>query len=69
MLTDNVIALSFLMTDARTSQTGLQQSYVNWFRRHPQVSVQPPLHFIYSFPKQLATTAESHCKPWYLHYD
>ena len=29
MLTDNVIALSFLMTDARTSQTGLQQSCVN----------------------------------------
>ena len=26
MLTDNVIALSFLMTDARTSQTGLQQT-------------------------------------------
>ena len=53
MLTDNVIALSFLMTDARTSQTGLQQSCVNWFRHHPQVRVQPPLHFIYSFPKRL----------------
>ena len=41
------------MTDVRTSQTGLQQSCVNWFRHHTQVRVQPPLRFIYSLPKQL----------------